>query len=104
MPAFKLKQEIVLVIERGLKPAPTRQTVCEFILIAGDGSNEMNRDVVGFPVPGEFLLMPRLVFGTALDNVAANDTIVDSHLWTRTLRSEFLPSKRHDCETRCSSL
>ena len=55
-------------------------------------------------VGGEFVLMPPSVFDTARDNVAANDIIGDSHPWLRTLRSEFLPSARHDCDTHCSSL
>ena len=40
-------------------------------------------------VPGEFVLMPRLVFGPALDSVAANDMIGDSHPSIRTLRLDF---------------
>jgi NAD(P)-dependent dehydrogenase (short-subunit alcohol dehydrogenase family) len=56
------------------------------------------------PVAGEFLLMPPSVFDRARDSVAANDMIGDSHPWNRTLRSDFLPSARHDCDTRCSSL
>jgi hypothetical protein len=36
----------------------------------------------------------------AHDNVAASDRIGDSRLWIPTLRSEFIPSMRHDCDAR----
>jgi hypothetical protein len=55
-------------------------------------------------VHGEFPLTLPSVFDTTLDNVAANDRLGDSHLVIQPLRSESLPSTRHDCDTRCSSL